>query len=219
VVIYSCSSSSCESSSELARISGSSISSSRNWTSTTGYMRVRFTSDSSDTYAGFFGHWTVWDKAIDGFVGNWSTETCFLCPAGKSSAVVGANTTCALCGAGAYSGDSDAWYNGVYLGAGASFCSDCCKQDFAVADKFDKISSSSSSTVVTPAFRACVNFLNSSAAGVCVCVCVCVCVLVCLCLCVCACMCVYLCVCMCVCVCVCLHVCVCVCACACSAEL
>jgi hypothetical protein len=56
------------------------------------------------------------------FLMNWSTETCFLCPAGKSSAVVGANTTCALCGAGAYSGDSDAWYNGVYVGAGASVC-------------------------------------------------------------------------------------------------
>ena len=61
VVIYSCSSSdsatSCESSSELASLSGSSISSSRSWTSTTGYMRVRFTSDSSGTYAGFVGNW------------------------------------------------------------------------------------------------------------------------------------------------------------------
>ena len=61
VVIYSCSSSdgatSCESSSELASLSGSSISSSRSWTSTTGYMRVRFTSDSSGTYAGFVGSW------------------------------------------------------------------------------------------------------------------------------------------------------------------
>ena len=73
VVIYSCSSSdgatSCKSSSELASLSGSSISSSRSWTSTTGYMRVRFTSDSSVTYAGF--------------VGNWDTGTCSLCPAGK----------------------------------------------------------------------------------------------------------------------------------------
>ena len=72
VVIYSCSSSdgatSCESSSELASLSGSSISSSLSWTSTTGYMRVRFTSDSSGTYAGF--------------VGNWDTF-CSLCPAGK----------------------------------------------------------------------------------------------------------------------------------------
>ena len=73
VVIYSCSSSdsatSCESSSELASLSGRSISSSRRWTSTTGYMRVRFTSDSSVTYAGF--------------VGSWTTGTCSLCPAGK----------------------------------------------------------------------------------------------------------------------------------------
>jgi hypothetical protein len=37
--------------------------------STTGYMRVRFTSDSSGTGAGF--------------VGNWTTGTCSLCPAGK----------------------------------------------------------------------------------------------------------------------------------------
>jgi len=73
VVIYSCSSSdgatSCKSSSELASLSGRSISSSRSWTSTTGYMRVRFTSDSSGTGAGF--------------VGNWDTGTCSLCPAGK----------------------------------------------------------------------------------------------------------------------------------------
>ena len=72
VVIYSCSSSdgatSCKSSSELASLSGRSISSSRSWTSTTGYMRVRFTSDSSGTGAGF--------------VGNWDTF-CSLCPAGK----------------------------------------------------------------------------------------------------------------------------------------
>ena len=73
VVIYSCSSSdgatSCKSSSELASLSGSSISSSLIWTSTTGYMRVRFTSDSSGTGAGF--------------VGNWDTGKCSLCPAGK----------------------------------------------------------------------------------------------------------------------------------------
>ena len=73
VVIYSCSSSnsatSCESSSELASLSGSSISSSRSWSSTTGYMRVRFTSDSSRTYAVF--------------VGNWNMGTCSECPAGK----------------------------------------------------------------------------------------------------------------------------------------
>ena len=73
VVIYSCSSSdsatSCKSSSELASLSGSRISSSRSWTSTTGYMRVRFTSDSSVTYAGF--------------VGNWNMNKCSLCPAGK----------------------------------------------------------------------------------------------------------------------------------------
>ena len=73
VVIYSCSSSnsatSCESSSELASLSGSSISSSLSWTSTTGYMCVRFTSDSSITGAGF--------------VGNWNVFPCSLCPAGK----------------------------------------------------------------------------------------------------------------------------------------
>ena len=74
VVIYSCSSSdgatSCKSSSELASLSGSSILSSLSWTSTTGYMLVRFTSDSSVTYAGFVGNWHV---------GN----LCSLCPAGK----------------------------------------------------------------------------------------------------------------------------------------
>jgi hypothetical protein len=78
VVIYSCSSSnsatSCVSSSELASLSGSSISSSRSWTSTTGYMRVRFTSDSSNTYAGFVGNWAASSSQVGtaaGFVGNW----------------------------------------------------------------------------------------------------------------------------------------------------
>ena len=78
VVIYSCSSSnsstSCVSSSELASLSGSSISSSRSWTSTTGYMRVRFTSDSSGTLAGFVGNWATSASEVGtaaGFVGNW----------------------------------------------------------------------------------------------------------------------------------------------------
>ena len=91
VVIYSCSSSdgatSCKSSSELASLSGRSISSSRSWTSTTGYMRVRFTSSlysSSVTYAGF--------------VGNWNTDTtCSLCPAGKYQATAGKHTCIHIC--------------------------------------------------------------------------------------------------------------------------
>ena len=82
VDIYSCKSSdsatSCESSSELASLSGRSISSSRSWTSTTGYMRVRFTSDSSVTYAGFVGNWDTDSTGL--LVRNF----CSLCPAGKS---------------------------------------------------------------------------------------------------------------------------------------
>ena len=100
VVIYSCSSSnsatSCESSSELASLSGSSISSSRSWSSTTGYMRVRFTSDSSSTYAGFVGNWNMDTVACSGSlcaagtygpVGSTSlaAATCAPCPAGKYS--------------------------------------------------------------------------------------------------------------------------------------
>ena len=81
LVIYSCSSSdgatSCEFSSELASLSGSSISSSRSWTSTTGYMRVRFTSDSSVTYAGFVGNWDT------DYTGLLLIKLCSLCPAGK----------------------------------------------------------------------------------------------------------------------------------------
>jgi len=82
LVIYSCSSSdgatSCKSSTELASLSGSSISSSRIWTSTTGYMRVRFTSDSSRTGAGFVGNWNITRRD-----GRPSETFCSLCPAGK----------------------------------------------------------------------------------------------------------------------------------------
>ncbi len=89
VVIYSCSSSdsatSCESNSELASLSGRSISSSRSWTSTTGYMRVWFTSDSSGTYAGFVGSWaSVPNRAI-----------CSKCPKGKYSGR--GSTACTNC--------------------------------------------------------------------------------------------------------------------------
>jgi hypothetical protein len=46
-------------------------------------MRVRFTSDSSVTYAGF--------------VGNWNTDTCSLCPAGKYQATAGKHTCIHIC--------------------------------------------------------------------------------------------------------------------------
>ena len=63
VYVYSCESSSgatsCGSSSELAKLSGSSVSSSSSWTSTSGIMRVRFTSDGSTTRSGFEGQWQV----------------------------------------------------------------------------------------------------------------------------------------------------------------
>jgi hypothetical protein len=76
VHIHSCESStdamSCESSIELARLSGSSTEDvTGTWTSTTGHLRITFTSDSDVNRDGFTGEW---------FLG----QGCSSCPAGKA---------------------------------------------------------------------------------------------------------------------------------------
>ena len=99
VRIYSCSFSSspesCSSSTLIATLSGSSVSASeasRKYTSTTGYMQVKFTSDSSYTYSGFVGRWEV-GCAAGSFAssGSASCRPCnasagYYCPVGSTSA-------------------------------------------------------------------------------------------------------------------------------------
>ena len=96
VRIYSCSSSSsptsCSSSRSIASLSGSSVSSSRVYTSSTGYMQVKFTSDISGTYSGFVGRWEVGCAAGSyASSGSASCRPCtasadYYCPVGSTSA-------------------------------------------------------------------------------------------------------------------------------------
>ena len=97
VRIYSCSSSSSPTSCSSSRsidsgpLSGSWVSSSWVYTSTTGYMQVKFTSDSSFTYSGFVGRWEVVCAA-----GSYASSGCKDCEAGKFQSSSG-RTYCSTC--------------------------------------------------------------------------------------------------------------------------
>jgi hypothetical protein len=95
VTIHTCtSSSSCVQDEEVARLSGISVNLSTTYTSNTGYMQVRLTSDSSVVSSGFVASWIVLD---DGTATG--TATCTDCGAGTYSAAVGAaaSSTCSAC--------------------------------------------------------------------------------------------------------------------------
>ena len=59
VTINRCSSASCSSPEQLVKLSGDSVGSSDKYTSSTGFLQVRFTSDSSQTRSGFSAQWSV----------------------------------------------------------------------------------------------------------------------------------------------------------------
>jgi hypothetical protein len=123
VTIYQCSSASCSPQTEILRQSGSlNLSASNVYTSTTGFLKVTFTSDGSSTGSGFTGTWSaVADPACTNCeAGKFSAAVgagaCNNCGAGKFSAAVGASlaSTCAECGAGKYS-----------AGPVSTVCTDC----------------------------------------------------------------------------------------------
>ena len=102
VSIYSCSSFTgpddkiCVSSFELGRLSGKVLAS-RSWTSTTGYIFVRFTAVS--------GGKQYWERS---FVGYWQVQQpgCVSCPTGTWTSQPSA-TACISCAAGYYNGTKD----------------------------------------------------------------------------------------------------------------
>ena len=98
VTIYECSSSSCSSRQQVARLAGS-VSASSSYRSSTGIMQVVFTSDGSVTRGGFQGEWTA------GNLGEPISMTCTPCGAG-TYASASAATHCADCPAGKYGNTS-----------------------------------------------------------------------------------------------------------------
>ena len=75
VTINRCTSSSCSSTEQIARLSGSGTnvtSLSNVYTSSTGYLQVLFTSDGSATMSGFAATWNTVLSGRSGFVANWS---------------------------------------------------------------------------------------------------------------------------------------------------
>jgi hypothetical protein len=73
VTINRCSSPSCSTTERVARLSGSLVSGSSTYLSSTGYLQVVFTSDSSANAAGFNASWKT------------TRSECLQCPAGKHS--------------------------------------------------------------------------------------------------------------------------------------
>ena len=66
VTISTCASADCSSRAQVARLSGSSVNSSDVFTSDTGFLELRFTSDSSVVRSGFEAEWSVRQQAHDG---------------------------------------------------------------------------------------------------------------------------------------------------------
>jgi hypothetical protein len=73
VTIHRCSSPSCSTTEQVARLSGSWVSGSSTYSSSTGYLQVVFTSDSGSNKSGFSASWKT------------TRSECLKCPAGKYS--------------------------------------------------------------------------------------------------------------------------------------
>jgi len=132
VTINECSSASCATRRQLARLSGSAVSANTNYTASTGFLEVVFTSDSdratvAATYTGFEAAWTL------GSIKTIMMTKCLECPAGTYTDASG-SSSCTECLAGSFQNETGA--------TGCVTC-DCGKQEKRAI--FDEISGASSS--------------------------------------------------------------------------
>jgi hypothetical protein len=97
VTINECSSASCATRRQLARLSGSAVSANTNYTASTGFLEVVFTSDDratvTATYAGFEAAWTL------GSIKTIMMTKCLECPAGAYTNASG-SSSCTKCTTG-----------------------------------------------------------------------------------------------------------------------
>ena len=102
VTINQCSSSDCESTKEIAKLSGSAVSADTTFSSSTGFMQVVFASDGSTTAEGFVASWSIAVMAgcaecpTASYSGASGVSTCTLCEAGKYQNQTG-SSHCELC--------------------------------------------------------------------------------------------------------------------------
>jgi hypothetical protein len=120
VTIAECSSASCRQSRNLARLSGNDVSASTVYTTSTGFLKVVFNSDSSTTSEGFEAAWSMQTIMM--------TE-CPECPAGTYSDVSG-SSSCTVCPAGSFQNatgsSSCSWCAaGKYASSAAVVCWSC----------------------------------------------------------------------------------------------
>jgi len=101
VYIYACDTAACEPErrAEIARLYGSSVSLSDEYSSSTGFLKVTFTSDGGYTSSGFTGTWLI--ISARGATG------CTSCSSGTYSAAIRApsSDTCTSCPAGKFSAE------------------------------------------------------------------------------------------------------------------
>jgi ankyrin repeat protein len=117
VTINECSSASCATRRQLARLSGSAVSANTNYTASTGFLEVVFRSDDratvAATYTGFEAAWTL------GSIKTIMMTKCLECPAGTYTDASG-SSSCTECLAGSFQNETGA--------TGCVTC-DCGKQE------------------------------------------------------------------------------------------
>ena len=105
VTINECSSASCATRRQLARLSGSAVSASTNYTASTGFLEVVFRSDDratvAATYTGFEAAWTL------GSIKTIMMTKCLECPAGTYTDASG-SSSCTECLAGSFQNETGA---------------------------------------------------------------------------------------------------------------
>ncbi len=106
VTVNRCTSPSCSSVQQVAKLSGNSVSAGTNYSSLTGYLQLVFTSDNGVTRPGFVGSWSITRNAClqctaGKYSGKEGSERCQTCPSGSYSPV--GSSACATCPAGTYS--------------------------------------------------------------------------------------------------------------------
>jgi hypothetical protein len=135
VTINECSSASCATRRQLARLSGNVVSASTNYTASTGFLEVVFTSDSYNSYAaGFEAAWRMetimMTECLECPVGTYAdvsgSSSCTECPAGSFQKGTGA-TGCVACPANTSStvGSVVCLCDSGYSGDGTSSCKAC----------------------------------------------------------------------------------------------
>jgi len=131
VTVNSCVTSSCSSVDLVARLSGSSVNSGTTYTSSTGYLQLVFTSDSSVTGSGFVAQWSTEARsctacAAGTYKAGQGNAPCMSCPADSDSPAGSTACTCNAGSSGPDGGSCELCSSGTYKTTTGSLSCDSC---------------------------------------------------------------------------------------------